>query len=83
MADLSGTLSIELPEQPIEVGDSWTILTADAIAGGFDSIALPDLGAGASLEVSYGADSVTVTVRGTRQILSPTTPSSDRFETRR
>ncbi len=83
VADLSGTLSIELPEQPIEVGDSWTILTADAIAGGFDSIALPDLGAGASLEVSYGADSVTVTVRGTRQILSPTAPSSDRFETRR
>jgi hypothetical protein len=54
------------------------------VVGRFDGITLPDLGDQLSLEVVYGADAVTVTVRGARQQLSPVAPSGrDLFETRR
>ena len=83
-ATLSGTLSLSLPEQPIQVGDSWTVLTADSVVGRFDSVQLPGLGSEISVEVSYEAGAVTVTVRATRQNLSPTTPIREsQFETRR
>jgi T5SS/PEP-CTERM-associated repeat protein len=72
--ELAGTLSVALPEQPIQVGDSWTILTAGSVVGRFDGITLPDLGDQLSLEVVYGADAVTVTVPS---------PRNDLIETRR
>ncbi len=60
-AALGGTLRVAaLPGEAPTVGQSYDVLTADAITGAFDQIVAPD-----GLEVSVSATAVTVSVSGT------------------
>lgn len=66
MALLAGTLEVgEIAGFDPQFGDAFTLIVADGgISGQFDSVALPDAGAGKLLVVSYDSNEVVLRVAG-------------------
>ena len=59
-ATANGTLGLRLFGEPeLEVGDSFTILTASSVSGTFDAVEAPN---GFAFDVDYNADNIVVTI---------------------
>ncbi len=60
---LDGTLQVSfLAGYAPTLGDSFTIVSASSLAGGFDSLAAPALGGGLAFALAYGPTGATLTV---------------------
>jgi len=64
-ATFDGVLTIQLADGfTPSVGETFDLFTYDSFSGGFDAITGTDLGAGLTLDVTFGATAATATVLG-------------------